>query len=382
MGPGVNSEIPLYKRKSKVSNYVNDKLKKMDNKEWNKYIEQFLTLDLSTSFTASDQRMPVAPDNEIEDVLKRMGKFKKEDELNCGACGYQTCRAHAIAIIDGLAENEMCLPYTIDRLKDTVSDLENSYSELKDLKEALHHRDKLASMGQLASGVAHEINNPLGVVLMYAYMMLEKLEGQDDSNAQDIKMIVEQAERCKKIVSGLLDFSRQNRVVKNILNIEELVDKCIELSSVPENINVEVISSLKNPEAELDKDQFSQVIINLITNSVDAMSQPDVDHKLTISMEQDGAILLIKFEDTGTGIPEKHIKRIFDPFFTTKEIGKGTGLGLPVSYGIVKMHSGDIRVESNSDPEKGVTGTRVIISIPKYEIKRGGKTYGKDFFSR
>jgi signal transduction histidine kinase len=212
--------------------------------------------------------------------------------------------------------------------------------------------------------------------------MLEKLEGQDDTNAQDIKMIVEQAERCKKIVSGLLDFSRQNRVVKNILNIEELVNKCIELSSVPENIKVEVISSLKNPEAELDKDQFSQVIINLITNSVDAMSQPDMDHKLTINIEQDGATLLVEFEDTGTGIPEKHIKRIFDPFFTTKEIGKGTGLGLPVSYGIVKMHSGDIRVESNSDPEKGATGTKVIISIPKYEIKRGGKTYGKDFFSR
>lgn len=373
MGAGINSKLPLYKRRSKVSSYVNDKLKKINRKDWEANIEKFKELDLKCEFQVHDQRIPIPSEDKINDVLKRMGKYTEQDELNCGACGYENCRDHAMAILKGLAENEMCLPYTIEKLKDTVSDLEKSYGEMKSVKEALTHRDKLASMGQLAAGIAHEINNPLGVVLMYAHILLEQCGKDNCDMGQDVKIIVEQADRCKKIVSGLLNFARQNRVVRTPVNVVDLVNRCLDVISTPSNITMELVNKLVPPTAELDRDQFSQVLTNLINNSIDAMTDTTKQNKLTIVIDGDDNNLKVIVEDTGTGIPEKYINRIFDPFFTTKEIGKGTGLGLPVSYGIIKMHSGDIRVESNNDLEKGSTGTKITISMPRHELKNGFK---------
>jgi len=139
-----------------------------------------------------------------------MGKSAAVDELNCGACGYNTCREHALAIWKGLAESEMCLPYTIEQLHKTIDDLANSNNRLASTQEALMQSEKLASMGQLAAGVAHEINNPLGVVLMYAHLILDKY-GDHTALKDDLHLIAEQADRCKKIVSGLLNFARRTR---------------------------------------------------------------------------------------------------------------------------------------------------------------------------
>ncbi len=373
MGAGINSKLPLYKRRSKVSSYVNDKMKKIDIKEWQNNIEKFAEIDLKCEFHVNDQRIPIPSDDKINEVLKRMGKFTEQDELNCGACGYENCRDHAMAILKGLAENEMCLPYTIEKLKDTVSDLEKSYGEMKSVKEALTHRDKLASMGQLAAGIAHEINNPLGVVLMYAHILLEQCSKDNSEMGQDVKIIVEQADRCKKIVSGLLNFSRQNRIVRTPVNVVDLINRCLDVISSPSHVKIELVNKLDPPTAELDRDQFSQVLTNLINNSIDSMTGTNKEDKLTLVVDGDDNNLIVVVEDTGTGIPEKYINRIFDPFFTTKEIGKGTGLGLPVSYGIIKMHSGDIRVESNNDVEKAPTGTKITISMPRHELKNGFK---------
>jgi len=373
MGAGINSEIPLYKRRSKVSSYVNEKVKTMDMEEWNKATASFVELDLTCSFEANDQRVPIPSSDKIKEIMKKMGKLTASDELNCGACGYETCKEHSIAIVKGLAENEMCLPYMIEKLKYTVTDLERSYGELKSVKEALTHRDKLASMGQLAAGIAHEINNPLGVVLMYAHILLEQCQTNNTEMRPDVKIIVEQADRCKKIVSGLLNFARQNRVIRTPVNMENMIKKCLEVTAVPENIKVELINELSPATADLDKDQFSQVLMNIINNAIEAMSDNSKDNKLKVVISGDDNNMTISVQDTGTGIPEKYINRIFDPFFTTKEIGKGTGLGLPVSYGIVKMHSGDIKVESNIDAEKGPLGTKIIIGLPRHEVKNGFK---------
>jgi hypothetical protein len=137
-------------------------------------------------------------DGEIKGILQRMGKFTPEDELNCGACGYDTCREHAVAILKGLAESEMCLPYAIDQLKLTGD-------ELAGTKVALKHAEKMAGMGQLAAGIAHEVNNPLGVVLMYAHTLLDERSEQDPELAEDLRTIAVHADRLQKIVAGLLD---------------------------------------------------------------------------------------------------------------------------------------------------------------------------------
>ncbi len=355
LGPGVSNDAPLYEKRHLVCQYVKDKVKNLDREEFEKNIEKYKDIDLSCKFFPENQNLGAPPEELVLTVLKRLGKFEKNDELNCGACGYETCRKHAIAIVKGFAEKEMCLPYTIEQLKKTINDLKNT-------KEALNHREKLASMGQLSAGIAHELNNPLGIILMYSNIIIEEAECAD-STREDLQVVLNQANRCKKIVSGLLNFSRQNKLIKNRTDISELVQNCIGSIYVPENINIEKINKAEKISADIDKDQISQVIINLVNNSIDAMEENGGEIKIILNDENENISITVK--DNGPGIPEKHRKQIFDPFFTTKQIGKGTGLGLSVSYGIIKMHYGSIDVSSNTDSDVGEIGTSVKITLPK-----------------
>ncbi len=217
-------------------------------------------------------------------------------------------------------------------------------------------------MGQLAAGIAHELNNPLGVVLMYAHLLLDEY-GTDESLREDLKMIVTQADRCKRIVSGLLHFARQNKVSIETTNIPKLVEHACKLVIIPSNIQLKIADHMRNPIAELDKDQITQVLTNLITNAVQAMPNGGT---LTLITEDAPDEIYITVEDTGTGIPKENLTKIFEPFFTTKEMGKGTGMGLAITYGIIKMHRGQITVESNDNPKDAPTGTRFYISLPRY----------------
>lgn len=366
MGAGIKNKIPLYKKRYLVSSYVNERKKLLNKDDFNKELVNFSDVNYRTKFSNKDQRIPQPSDEEIEQVLKIMGKKTLEDELNCGACGYETCREHSIAILKGLAENEMCLPYSIEKLKYTVSDLEKSYSELKRIKDALNHREKLASMGQLAAGIAHEVNNPLGIVIMYAHILKERFQDKEDLSS-DITMIVEQADRCKKIVSGLLNFARQSRIIREPVNAIKLLRNCLEAINIPKNIRVNFIPVVEEDIVEIDKEQMTQVLINVLNNAIDAMEDRKEKGELNILITSNDNWIKFMIADNGAGIPEKYKNKIFDPFFTTKQLGKGTGLGLPVSYGIIKMHSGDIKIESNGDLEKGPTGTKVIITLPRKE---------------
>jgi C4-dicarboxylate-specific signal transduction histidine kinase len=140
-----------------------------------------------------------------------MGKTKQTDHLNCGSCGYDTCYEHAKAVVLGYAENEMCLPYTIEKLHNYIEELNLSNENLKNTRLALKHSEKLANMGQISAGVAHEMNNPLGVITMYSNIIMDELK-EDDPMRKDVQLIVEQADRCKNIVGGLLNFARKNKV--------------------------------------------------------------------------------------------------------------------------------------------------------------------------
>jgi signal transduction histidine kinase len=296
--------------------------------------------------------------------MQKMGKFDTEDELNCGACGYKTCKEHALAIYSGLAENEMCLPSTIERLRSSLVDLKVSKSDLDKAQEALFNAEKLASMGQLSAGIAHEINNPLGVILLNASVLLEDMREVPElaEFKEDIDLIVEQAERCKKIVSGLLNFARKNKVVLENTNIEELVKHTLHLITRHENIEIKINADFTNPIAEVHKDKITQVLINLVTNAIDAMPDGGTIEVLGSDTEEEITIIV---RDNGTGIDKKIINKVFEPLFTTKQIGKGTGLGLAVTYGIIKTHKGTIKIDSNTKPEKGPVGTTFTVKLPR-----------------
>jgi len=364
MGPGTTNSLARFGRRAQVSDYVHARMLTLDRQRWLAELAEFSDLNLKRSYTSNDQRIPVPNETEMARILARMGKLTPHDELNCGACGYESCREHAMAIYRGLAENEMCLPYTIDQLRKTIGELAISNERLANTQEALQHSEKLASMGQLAAGIAHEVNNPLGVVLMYAHILLEEYE-KEPKLRDDLCLIAEQADRCKKIVAGLLGFARQNKVLYELTDIRSIVERSLLTLPAPENITVEVEHG-GDPMLEVDRDQIIQVVTNLISNAYGAMPEGG---KLSIRTDGNENSMVIRVTDSGAGIPKENINKIFEPFFSTKQIGKGTGLGLAVTYGIVKMHYGDIRVVSNADPASGPTGATFTVTLPRREKK-------------
>jgi iron only hydrogenase large subunit-like protein/nitrogen-specific signal transduction histidine kinase len=361
MGPGMSEGGKHYVRRSFVSNYVKEKIKNYNREEWEKNVREYSSLNLKCEFEPADQRLPTPSVEQIKKELEKMGKFDARDFLNCGACGYETCEEHAIAIIEGLAEVEMCLPMTIDKLHNSINDLAVTNEKLVTVQQALKQSEKMASMGQLSAGIAHELNNPLGVVIMYSNLLLDELPRNAQTHA-DLKLIVEQANRCKKIVGGLLNFARTNQVHPVEVSLEKLVRQSLDAIIVPGNIGVEVdTKDLVQKNAELDAEQIIQALTNLLKNAVEAM--PD-GGKLQVVIRCDGKNAEFHITDTGTGIKEEDKEKIFEPFYTTKGIGKGTGLGLATTYGIVKMHKGQIDLLSNADPLRGETGTRFIVTLP------------------
>lgn len=361
MGPGMSKSTQKYSRRSQISNYAKKKLDQHSHLEWQANVERLAGMDLSEHFYPRDRRIPLPSAKEIDQVLLAMGKARPEDHLNCGACGYPSCSEHAIAIIEGLAESEMCLPYTIEKLHHSVKELNLSNEKLASARQALKQTEKLASMGQLSAGIAHELNNPLGVITMYANILLDEC-GPEDPVRKDLELIVEQTNRCKNIVGGLLNFARKNQVRKSETNVDSFCRKSLQSVIIGSNITVRVRSAMIDPMAMIDQDQFMQVLTNLEKNAVEAMPRGGV---LTIALKDSPDEVQITISDTGTGISPENLEKVFTPFFTTKELGKGTGLGLPLVYGIVKMHKGRITVESNTIPEKGPLGTSFRITIPR-----------------
>ncbi len=361
MGAGMTSTAPLFRRRTLVGRYVRQHWTPSRMEQWRQDIARFSDLDLSRSFRPFDQRISQPSREEIVAILARMGKLKPEDELNCGACGYDTCVEHAIAIHRRLAETEMCLPYTIEKLRKTVGQLAVSNQELVNTQEALMHSERLASMGQLAAGVAHEVNNPLGIVLMYAHMLLEQAD-QHPEMREDLSMIAEQADRCKRIVVRLLHFARQNKVVLRTVDLAKLVQRAVKTYPFPAGVQAKIANRIANPKCDLDPDQIHQVLTNLFSNASDAMPGGG---QITVSVDGNAEKVWFAVTDTGTGIARENLAKIFEPFFTTKQIGKGTGLGLAVTYGIVKMHRGDIEAASNCDPAAGQTGTTFTVRLPR-----------------
>ncbi len=361
-GPVVGDESSVFARKEAVARYVRRSCTPEAEAAFAEALERYGSVDLSRSFSDRSIVLPVPSEEDIVEILHETNKFSKEDELNCGACGYATCREKAIAVYQGLAEAQMCLPYLIDQLEENVAKLRLFQRELQETQDQLIQSEKLASMGQLAAGVAHEINNPLGTVLLYADLMLKDLPA-GDSRAGDLQLILAEAKRCKSIVQALLNFARQNKVLAQATDVNRLcLDTATEVQREPLFARVRVECELDPswPVIQADPAQLRQMLLNLLHNAAEAMPEGG---KVTISTRcvlAGGDGVEISIQDTGCGISEEHMSRLFTPFFTTKPIGKGTGLGLAIVYGIVKMHRGSIDVQS-----KVGEGTTFHIRLPR-----------------
>ena len=235
-----------------------------------------------------------------------------------------------------------------------------------DLAETLHrtqeellHKEKLASMGQLAAGVAHEINNPLGSILLFADTLHQEA-AENDPRREDLRMIVQETLRCKKIVSDLLNFARQQDVLAQECEVPEILEQAISSVSNQESFGqVRIVRNFASdlPLIQADPFQLLQVFVNLLNNAAEAMPQGGTLTLETRGIPEQGVEIVVA--DTGCGISEGNLAKLFTPFFTTKPVGKGTGLGLSIVYGIIKMHRGQIGVKSEAG-----RGTAFTVTLP------------------
>jgi two-component system NtrC family sensor kinase len=223
--------------------------------------------------------------------------------------------------------------------------------------------EKMASLGKLAAGIAHEINNPLGGILIYSSLMMEDLP-EEDPKRGDLARIVQETGRCKEIVKSLLEFARQTEPKMEPTDINRAInDGLFFLVNQALFHNIKIVKKLDSflPFVRGNASQLKQVLMNIIVNAAEAMHDSGT-LTITTSPAPDRKTVYVEFTDTGEGIPEENFNRIFDPFFTTKEVGKGTGLGLATSYGIVEDHGGKISVKS-----KVGEGTTFTIELPIHQ---------------
>ena len=216
--------------------------------------------------------------------------------------------------------------------------------------------EKLASVGLLASGVAHELNNPLTGILTFSHLLRQKMP-DNSADAEDMDLVIRETKRCAAIIKRLLDFAREKQPEKKFTDLNQVIEDTVRIVERPAHLrDIEISLDLDRtlPPIWIDADQIKQVVMNMLVNAQHAVEEKG---SITVStrrakdprarrLSSHKPMVAISIVDTGCGIPEENLRRIFDPFFTSKEVGKGTGLGLSVSHGIVEAHGGLIEVES------------------------------------
>jgi two-component system NtrC family sensor kinase len=344
-GPVIDNELSGFRRRELVANYA---VSRADPVQTEKDIQEYSGIDLSRKFTARGVGLITPSEEEIQGVLKQIGKAEPMNQINCGACGYATCRELAISVCQGIAEVEMCWPYLLHTLRST--------------QEGLIQAEKLTSLGQLAASVAHEINNPLAGVLVYTQLLAKKINSDKFSKEGALEYLSKmesELTRSTKLVRNLLDFARQSPPKFREVDINEVINRSFELAAHSAKLqHVQVLKEFDPvlPKVSADFDQLQQVCTNLIMNAIQAMPEGGT---LTIRTSADDTQVKIEVQDTGVGISPENMRKLFTPFFTTKREVKGVGLGLAVSYGIIQRHKGRIEVQS-----KEGEGTTFTVYLP------------------
>lgn len=250
---------------------------------------------------------------------------------------------------------------THDETQRVVEAFNRMIAELEKRQEQLLQAKKLASLGTLTSGIAHQLNNPLNNISTSCQILLEELQQAEPELLHKMLTNIEQeVHRARDIVRGLLEFSRIKEFCLVPTPLSDVVDRSVSLISSQVPPGVEIVKDIPGGlSLNLDAQRMQQVFLNLIENAVHGIEQPPGQIRIKAGVNPDRTTIFIAVEDTGKGIPENLLGRIFDPFFSTKEVGAGTGLGLSIVYGIVQKHGGSISVES-----KPGEGTRFTINLP------------------
>jgi two-component system NtrC family sensor kinase len=344
-GPVIDSDLSVFKRREMISRYT---VSQADPAQTERDIKEYSGIDLSRRFKVQAVSLTAPDETEIQRVLAAIGRVHPSQRMNCGACGYSSCRELAISVCQGLAEIEMCWPYLLDELKTTQEDLIQA--------------EKLTSLGQMAASIAHEVNNPLAGVLVYIQLLNKKIGGDSIAKETILNYLTKmdsEVSRSTKLIRNLLDFARQSPPALRMVDINDVVSHALELAAHSAELqNIAVVKELHSslPKVMADFDQLQQVCTNLILNAIQAM--PD-GGKLSLRTETSDGQVRIELQDTGCGISPENMRKLFTPFFTTKGKGKGVGLGLAVAYGIIQRHQGKIEVQS-----KEGEGTTFIIYLP------------------
>ena len=301
-----------------------------------------ISISFSGSVMKSKEGEVVGIVGVARDMRELLKLHQREKKLTAAAAA-ETARIEALE--EAKSELEK-------KVEERTAELREAYANLKDTQEQLLQSGKLAAVGELAAGVAHELNNPLAGVLGVSDILLKEVPA-DSVWRKDLEIIKQAALRCKTIISSLLGFSRSQEFRIQTTAIGEVINKTLDICQ--NQINVSRLQVVKKyaenlPPVEMSISQIQQAFLNLILNSLDAMPDGGV---LTISTDSvDDSKIQVVFSDTGKGIAKETLPQIFDPFFTTKETGKGTGLGLSLCHSIIERHGGRIQAKSEG-PDKG-----------------------------
>jgi signal transduction histidine kinase len=257
---------------------------------------------------------------------------------------------------------------TRDETQRVVEAFNRMVTELKKRQDQLIQAKKLASLGTLTSGIAHQLNNPLNNISTSCQIAIEEFHSeQKDFVLKMLSNVVQEVNRARDIVRGLLEFSRVKEFSKMSVSLRMLAERSIRLMSCQVPSGIDIVTDI--PEdlvLELDPQRMQEVLLNLIENAVHAIGSPPGEIRIAARLDESGSEAVLAVEDTGPGIEKLAMGRIFDPFFTTKEVGKGTGLGLAITYGIIEQHGGTIVVE-NREPRGARFRIRLPIQRPERE---------------
>jgi signal transduction histidine kinase len=292
-------------------------------------------------------------------ILSRMTRLS-ESVAAIGESGNISARV-PVAGRDELSRLGENINGMLGALEKSIQEKEKAEEETVKIEQQLQLAGRLAAVGELAAGVAHELNNPLAAIQAYAQFIASR-EDLDSTLQKDMETIYRESQRASKITGNLLAFARRDKPEKTLISINEVLQEALELHGYRLKVNnIEVVSDLDPalPKTLADSHQMQQVFVNLMTNAEQAMTQAHGRGTLVLKTRSSDGMIWVSFTDNGPGIPDEDRERLFDPFFTTKDVGQGTGLGLSICYGIVQKHNGRLYAQTVSGG-----GASLVVEIP------------------